>query len=95
MKFDMPTDPAAQIRMHEAMLKKICIASQEVIARRSMLLPELARRLDTGEDVKKLSQAKKELRYQELCLLDQERRLKERISCLQTGSLMTISVAAE
>lgn len=96
MKFDMPPDPATQIQMHKAMIRKIQEASRDVAAKKAVLLPEIARRLDAGEDVRKLSQARKDLRYQELCLADQEKRLKERIILLQerTGNSTTTSEVA-
>jgi hypothetical protein len=98
VKFEMPTEPSEQIHMHEFMLGKVQAALQDTVTKRAILLPKLARALDASmdadgrgsEDVKVLAAEKKALRLQELCLLDQQKRLRERIECLQTGSSTTI-----
>lgn len=85
-KFTMPEDPYERIRIHEAMVARCGQAKQQIVATKARISQDL-RLADPGsEDYKKLVQAGKNLRMQELCLIDQEKRLRERIDCLRTGS---------
>jgi hypothetical protein len=91
----MPTDPAEQVRMYAHMVAKVQFAQSDIAAKTAKILPEIDRRMKAGEDVRKLMQARKNLRMQQLCLEDQEKRLKERLVSLVTGDSTMISVAAE
>lgn len=86
MKFQMPATVEGQIEMHNAMLQKVLAALQSVADHQSTLLHQLERKAALGLVTKEDITARKNLRLQELCLKDQERRLQERILCLQTGS---------
>ncbi len=83
MKFTMPPDPSDQIRMHEAMLSRVEEARKHVAGQMDRIAQELDRQTAAGEDVREIHQARKKLHLQELCLIDQERRLKERITSLR------------
>jgi hypothetical protein len=88
MKFAMPKGPIDQIQIHNAMVARIGQARQQISTNKAHISQDL-RLADPGsEGYMKLVQAGKSLRMQELCLIDQEKRLKERIDCLRTGNLM-------
>jgi hypothetical protein len=88
MKFAMPKGPIDQIQIHNAMVARIGQARQQIVSTQAHVSQDL-RLADPGSEAfKRLVQVGKYLRMQELCLIDQERRLKERIDCLQTGNLM-------
>ena len=86
MKFTMPDNPADQTRMHGAMLARVGEAKQQISTALDRIAPELEGRMKAGQDIRELTQTRKRLHLQELCLIDQERRLQERISFLQTGN---------
>lgn len=90
MKFTMPTDPAEQIPIHESMVARCGQAKQQITVMNTRISQGLSQAIPGSEDYKKLMQARKNLRMQELALLDQEKRLKERIECLRarTGNSM-------
>jgi len=72
--------------MHGAMLQRVQAAEQDVAQRQASLLQQLERKAALGLVTKEDMTARKNLRLQELCLKDQERRLQERIEFLRTGS---------
>jgi hypothetical protein len=84
----MPEDPCEQIQIHEAMIARCGQAKQQIAAMKARISRDLDLADPGSEDYRKLFQAGKNLRMQELCLLDQEKRLKERIDCLRIGNLM-------
>lgn len=86
MRFTMPKDPTEQIQIHEAMIVQCGQAMQQIDAARSRISQDLGQVKLGGEDHRKLLQAGKNLRMQELCVIDQEKRLKERIASLRIGS---------
>jgi hypothetical protein len=88
MRFTMPDDPCEQIQIHEAMVARCSQAKQQISASKARISRDLSLVEPGSEDYKKLVQAGKNLRMQELCVIDQEKRLKERINCLRTGNLM-------
>jgi hypothetical protein len=88
MKFTMPVDPSEQIQIHNAMVARIGQARQQISANKAHISQDLHLADPGSEDFKKLVQASKNLRMQELCLIDQEKRLRERIDCLRTGNSM-------
>lgn len=83
LKFTMPAEPADQIRMYRIMLRKVQVAVAQINSRYSLIDSELEQRIARGEDAREILQAKRGLREEQLCLLDQEKRLQERISSLQ------------
>jgi hypothetical protein len=88
MKCTMPEGPIDQIQIHNAMVARIDQALQQIPVTKAHISEDLTRTEPGSEDYKKLMQACKNIRMQELCLMDQEKRLKERIACLQTGNSM-------
>jgi hypothetical protein len=88
MMFTMPKDPAEQIKIHEAMVARCGQAKRQIDEAKSTVLQDIKRIVPGSEDYRKLMQAGKNLRMQELCVIDQEKRLKERIDCLRIGSSM-------
>lgn len=86
MRFTMPSDPAEQVQIHETMVVRCGQARGQIGAAKARISHDLSLTEPGSEDYKKLMQAGKNLRMQELALLDQEKRLKERIASLQTGS---------
>lgn len=88
MKFTMPVDPAKQISIHSAMVDRIGHALQKIAATKAHISEDFCRADPGSEDYRKLVQAGKNLRMQEICLIDQEKRLRERIDCLQIGNSM-------
>jgi|WetSurMetagenome_2_1015567.scaffolds.fasta_scaffold377123_2 hypothetical protein len=88
MKFTMPESPIDQIQIHNAMVARIGQARQQISTTKAHMSQDLHLADPGSEDYKKLVRARKNLRMQELCLIDQEKRLKERIDCLRTGNSM-------
>lgn len=88
MRFTMPEDPCEQIQIHESMVARCSQAKQQIVATKARISQDLSLADPGSEDYKKLVQAGKNLRMQELCVIDQEMRLKERINCLRIGNLM-------
>ena len=88
MIFRMPNDPAIRIGVYSRMLENVEAAMEKVAATKPQLDLALTQ-AETRQDVATLRQLvpqKMLLRMQELSLVDQHNRLKERISCLQTGN---------
>ena len=88
MRFTMPEDPCEQIQIHEAMVARCGQAKRQILATKARISQDLGLADLGSEDYRKLVQAGKNLRMQELCVIDQEKRLRERIDCLRTGSSM-------
>jgi hypothetical protein len=86
MKFSMPTEPSHRTKMYEAMLARVVEAKEHVIEQMARISPELDSRAAAGEDARELYQTHKKLHLQELCLVDQEGRLKEVISSHRIGA---------
>ncbi|MDD2317054.1 MAG: hypothetical protein PHD57_06880 [Desulfobacterales bacterium] len=90
---ELPEDPAERIEMHRAMLSHVQKIDQGIRQHAAVVDRELETVAQTRPgslDHRKLIAAKKDLRQKHLCLMDQERRLKERIELLNTqiGNLM-------
>lgn len=84
-KFVMPDDPEIQVGVFRAMLEKVEKAIETVPISRAQLEEALRLAQEAG-DIPKLREAytkKLELRGQELCLIDQRRRLEERIDLVR------------
>jgi hypothetical protein len=77
--------------MYEAMLDKVQHEKFVMIEKMARLAGEIDRLLEARQDVRQAAQAHKNMRMLQLCLEDQEKRLKEGISSLQlplqTGNL--------
>ena len=86
MKFTMPDSPADQVRMHSTLLARVGEAKQQIASALERIAPEIDSRMKAGQDIRELAQTRKRLHLQELCMIDQERRLQERISFLQISS---------
>jgi len=85
MKFVMPEDPEIQLGVFQAMLVKVDDAILK-IPDSFLQLEETLRQAQESGDIQKLREAyanKVELRRQELCLIDQKRRLEERIDLVR------------
>jgi len=81
MKFVMPEDPEIQVGVFSVMLERVEKAIETVPVSRAQLDEAVRLAQETG-DVPKLREVyskRIELRGQELCLIDQKRRLEERI----------------
>lgn len=81
--------------MYSAMLSRVREAVAQIDSRYRLIDAELEQRIARGEDTREILQAKRDLRKEQLCLIDQEKRLQERITSLQlqieslpTGSSM-------
>jgi hypothetical protein len=88
---EMPADPAGRIEMHKAMLAHVQKIDQGILQHSVVIDRELETvtlERPGSLDHRKLVAAKKDLRQKHLCLVDQERRLKERIELLLTGNSM-------
>jgi hypothetical protein len=88
MMFAMPESPTDQIQIHNAMVARVSQGLQQISTTKALVSQDLLLTDPGSEDYNKLVQTGKDLRKKELCLIDQERRLKERIACLQTGNSM-------
>ena len=89
MKFTMPDNPAEQIRMHSIILDRVHETLRQVPVDMARITADIDSRLAKGISplkIQTLTQTRKNLHRQELCLRDQERRLQERIASLQTGN---------
>jgi len=85
MKFVMPDDPEIQLGVFQAMLVKVDDAILK-IPNSFLQLEETLRQAQESGDIQNLREAyanKVELRRQELCLIDQKRRLEERIDLVR------------
>ena len=85
MKFVMPDDPEIQLGVFQAMLVKVEGAILK-IPDSFLQLEETLRQAQESGDIQKLRETyanKVELRRQELCLIDQKRRLEERIDLVR------------
>jgi len=85
MKFVMPDDPEIQLGVFQAMLVKVEGAILK-IPDSFLQLDETLRQAQESGDIQNLREAyanKVELRRQELCLIDQKRRLEERIDLVR------------
>lgn len=96
---ELPEDPVGRIEMHRAMLSHVQKIDQEILQHSVAVDRELETVAQTRPgslDHRKLVAARKDLRQKHLCLMDQERRLKERIELLNTliGNSMDASTAA-
>lgn len=90
---ELPEDPAERIKMHRAMLSHVQKIDQGILQHSVAVDRELETVAQTRPgsiDHRKLVAARKDLRQKHLCIVDQERRLKERIESLNTqiGSSM-------
>lgn len=90
---ELPDDPVGRIDMHRAMLAHVQKIDQGILQHSVAVDRELETVAQTRPgslDHRKLVAARKDLRQKHLCLMDQERRLKERIELLNTqiGNLM-------
>ena len=90
---ELPEDPVDRIEMHRAMLSHVQKIDQEILQHSVVVDRELETVAQTRPgslDHRKLVAARKDLRQKHLCIVDQERRLKERIESLNTqiGSSM-------
>ena len=90
---ELPDDPVGRIKMHQAMLSHVQKIDHEILQHSLAVDRELdtvAQTRPGSIDHRKLVAARKDLRQKHLCLMDQERRLKERIESLNTqiGSSM-------
>ena len=65
---------------YPAMLNRVREAQIQIAEYKARLMPEIERRLAANEPIRDLWEAKQRVRLQELCLADQERRLKEAIA---------------
>ena len=95
MKFSMPADPYDKVKMYKAMLVRVEEAKELVTSQMGMISSELKSRVAAGQDVREAYQTHKKLHLQELCLIDQERRLRERIALHQIGASMESCRAVE
>ncbi len=84
-RFVMPDNPEAKIHIHSDMLARVQDGIQQITSRKVGLETELILAESQGRDTTELTKIKRNLRLQELCLVDQEKRLKGRIECLRTG----------
>ena len=96
---ELPEDPAERIKMHRAMLSHVQKIDQEILQHSAVVDRELETVAQTRPgsiDHRKLVAARKDLKLKHLCIVDQERRLKERIELLNTliGNSMDASTAA-
>lgn len=96
---ELPDDPVGRIDMHRAMLSHVQKIDQGILQHSVAVDRELETVAQTRPgslDHRKLVAARKDLRQKHLCLMDQERRLKERIELLNTliGNSMDASTAA-
>jgi hypothetical protein len=96
---ELPEDPAERIEMHRAMLSHVQKIDQEILQHSAVVDRELETVAQTRPgsiDHRKLVAARKDLKLKHLCIVDQERRLKERIELLNTliGNSMDASTAA-
>ena len=85
MKFVMPDDPEIQLGVFQAMLVKVEGAILK-IPDSFLQLDETLRQAQESGDIQNLRETyanKVELRRQELCLIDQKRRLEERIDLVR------------
>ena len=90
---ELPEDPVDRIEMHRAMLSHVQKIDHEILQHSAVVDRELETVSQTRPgslDHRKLVAARKDLRQKHLCIVDQERRLKERIESLNTqiGNLM-------
>ena len=84
---ELPEDPAERIKMHRAMLSHVQKIDQEILQHSVAVDRELETVAQTRPgsiDHRKLVAARKDLKLKHLCIVDQERRLKERIESLNT-----------
>jgi hypothetical protein len=83
----MPVDTSVQIRIHEKMLENVNVALEKISVVKPQIDQELAAAESCGDvpKMQEITPKKRHVRGQELCLLSQNKRLKERIKCLQTG----------
>lgn len=84
-KFVMPDDPEIQVGVFRVMLERVEKAIETVPESRAQLDKAMNLAQEAG-DIPKLREVyskKIELRGQELCLVDQKRRLEERIDVLR------------
>ena len=90
---ELPEDPVERIEMHRAMLAHVQKIDQGILQHSVVIDRELATvalERPGSLDHRKLVAARKDLRQKHLCLVDQKRRLEERIELLNTltGNLM-------
>lgn len=96
---ELPDDPVGRIDMHRAMLAHVQKIDQGILQHSVVVDRELETVSQTRPgslDHRKLVAARKDLRQKHLCLMDQERRLKERIESLNTltgNSMAALTVA--
>jgi hypothetical protein len=81
--------------MYKAMLLRVEEAKELVASQMDLVSSELESRVAAGQDAREIYQTHKKLHLQELCLIDQERRLRERIALHQIGASMESCRAAE
>ena len=86
MKFSMPTEPSHRAQLYEHRFPRVVEAKEHVVEQMDRISPELESRAAAGEDVRELYQTHKKLHLQELCLVDQEKRLEEVISSHRIGA---------
>jgi hypothetical protein len=75
----MPTDSQAVAAIHGQMLQKVRLGIQQITGMQIKVEPELAKVLAEGQDATKLQEARRNLNLQRMCLMDQARRLEERM----------------
>lgn len=96
---ELPEDPVGRIKMHRAMLTHVQRIDQEILQHSVTVDRELETVAQTRPgsiDHRKLVAARKDLKLKHLCIVDQERRLKERIESLNTltgNSMAALTVA--
>lgn len=86
-RIELPDDPVGRIDMHRAMLAHVQKIDQGILQHSVAVDRELdtvAQTRPGSIDHRKLVAARKDLRQKHLCLVDQDRRLKERIALLNT-----------
>jgi hypothetical protein len=85
MEFALPNTNEGKLEMYSESLMRVRGGLQKLDDMKQKIAPELTKRRACGEDTKDILRAQYNIRLQELCLGDQEKRLQERIECLQTG----------
>jgi hypothetical protein len=96
---ELPEDPAERIEMHRAMLSHVQKIDQGILQHSAVVDRELETVSQTRPgslDHRKLVAARKDLKLKHLCIVDQVRRLEERIELLNTltgNSMAALTVA--
>jgi hypothetical protein len=83
LKFDVPQTDEEKRVMHEKEQRRVQAFISDVVVARDRLKPEVEKRRASGGDDSQAEQALRNLRRQELCLKDQDKRLGEKIASLR------------